>query len=109
MVLWSLSKTSSNVNGFATADYFAVHILAADQEATSNRFAKSSADKFAGIPLERGHGQVPLLDGCSARFECRMRHQYDGGDHVIVVGEVINFDNFNRPPLPSMAGATGCC
>ncbi len=107
MVLWSLSKASSNLKGFASADYFAVHILAADQEATSNRFAKSSVDKFAGIPLERGHGEVPLLDGCSARFECRMRHQYDGGDHVIVVGEVINFDNFNRPPLAFHGGNYG--
>jgi len=73
----------------------------------SNRFAKGSADKFAGIPLERGHGEVPLLDGCSARFECRMRHQYEGGDHVIVVGEVINFDNFNRPPLAFHGGNYG--
>jgi 3-hydroxy-9,10-secoandrosta-1,3,5(10)-triene-9,17-dione monooxygenase reductase component len=107
MVLWSLSKASSNLKGFASADYFAVHILAADQEVISNRFAKGSADKFAGIPLERGHGEVPLLDGCSARFECRMRHQYEGGDHVIVVGEVINFDNFNRPPLAFHGGNYG--
>ena len=107
MVLWSLSKTSSNMKGFASAEYFAVHILAADQEATSNRFAKSSADKFAGVPMERGHGEIPLLDGCSARFECRMRHQYEGGDHVIVVGEVINFDNFNRPPLAFHGGSYG--
>ena len=107
MVLWSLSKTSLNLKGFASAEYFAVHILAADQEATSNRFAKSSPDKFAGVSIERGHGEVPLLDGCSARFECRMRHQYEGGDHVIVVGEVINFDNFNRPPLAFHGGTYG--
>ena len=107
MVLWSLSKTSSNLKGFAGSGHFAVHILAADQEATSNRFAKSSPDKFAGIPIERGQGEVPLLDGCSARFECRTRHLYEGGDHVIVVGEVINFDNFNRPPLAFHGGNYG--
>ena len=107
MVLWSLSKTSGNLKGFASAGHFAVHVLAADQEATSNRFAKSGADKFAGIAVERGHGEVPLLEGCSARFECRTRHLYEGGDHVIVVGEVINFDNFNRPPLAFHGGNYG--
>jgi 3-hydroxy-9,10-secoandrosta-1,3,5(10)-triene-9,17-dione monooxygenase reductase component len=107
MVLWSLSKTSGNLKGFASAGHFAVHILAADQEATSNRFAKGGADKFAGMAVERGHGEVPLLDGCSARFECRMKHLYEGGDHVIVVGEVISFDHFNRPPLAFHGGNYG--
>ena len=62
MVLWSLSKASSNLKGFASADYFAVHILAADQEVISNRFAKGSADKFAGIPLERGHAKEQRIE-----------------------------------------------
>ena len=48
MVLWSLSKTSGNLQGFASAGHFAVHVLAADQEATSNRFAKSGAGQVRG-------------------------------------------------------------
>jgi len=107
MVLWSLGKNSSSIAAFTGTDYFAVHILAADQEAVSNRFAKSGTDKFAGATLGRGHGEVPLLDGCSARFECRVAYQYDGGDHVIFVGEVLNFDNFARPPLIFHGGNYG--
>lgn len=107
MVLWSLGKTSSSIAAFTGTQHFAVHILAADQEAVSNRFAKSGADKFAGAKLSRGHGEVPLLDGCSARFECRVAYQYDGGDHVIFVGEVLNFDTFARPPLIFHGGNYG--
>lgn len=107
MVLWSLGKSSSSLNAFTGADHFAVHILAADQEVVSNQFAKSGVDKFAGVKVQRGHGDVPLLDGCSARFECRIAYQYDGGDHVIFVGEVLNFDNFNRPPLIFHGGNYG--
>lgn len=107
MVLWSLGKSSSSIEAFRGTDHFAVHILAADQETVSNRFAKSGADKFAGTAVERGHGDVPLLGGCSARFECRVAYQYDGGDHVIFVGEVLNFDNFARPPLIFHGGNYG--
>jgi 3-hydroxy-9,10-secoandrosta-1,3,5(10)-triene-9,17-dione monooxygenase reductase component len=107
MVLWSLGKKSTSLPVFAAAEHFAVHILAADQESMSNRFAKSGTDKFAGCALARGHGGVPLLDGCSARFECRVVHRYEGGDHVIFVGEVLNFDSFNRPPLAFHGGNYG--
>jgi 3-hydroxy-9,10-secoandrosta-1,3,5(10)-triene-9,17-dione monooxygenase reductase component len=76
-----------------------VHILAADQEALSNGFAKRGADKFAGAEIERGEADVPLLTGCSARFQCRTAYQYEGGDHIIFVGEVIAFDHEDRAPL----------
>jgi 3-hydroxy-9,10-secoandrosta-1,3,5(10)-triene-9,17-dione monooxygenase reductase component len=107
MVLWSLGKKSSSLPVFAATAHFAVHILAADQEGISNRFAKSGADKFASCTPARGHGGVPLLDGCSARFECRVVHRYEGGDHVIFVGEVMNFDSFEQPPLVFHGGNYG--
>lgn len=99
MVLWSLARTSQSMAAFQGAAHFAVHILAADQEALSNGFAKRGADKFAGARIERGEGDVPLLTGCTARFQCRTAYQYEGGDHIIFVGEVIAFDHEDRPPL----------
>jgi 3-hydroxy-9,10-secoandrosta-1,3,5(10)-triene-9,17-dione monooxygenase reductase component len=107
MVLWSLGKKSTSLVVFSRASHFAVHVLASDQEDISNRFAKSGTDKFAGCTVERGHGNVPLLDGCSAIFECRVAHQYEGGDHIIFVGEVLNFDSVSRPPLVFHAGQYG--
>src|SRR5271154_4023877 len=49
MVLWSLSRSSRSLAAFECADYWVVHILAADQEALSNRFAKSGGEKFSGL------------------------------------------------------------
>ncbi|MGV3480850.1 MAG: flavin reductase [Sphingobium sp.] len=99
MILWSLARGSQSMTTFRDARHFAVHILAADQEALSNRFAKSGADKFAHVALERGSEGVALLTGCSARFECRTAYQYEGGDHIIFVGEVIGFERHDRAPL----------
>ena len=107
MVLWNLAKTSGNIDAFRKARYFAVHVLAADQDGLSVRFATRGIDKFAGIPCARGSEHIPLLDGCSARFECRTAFQYEGGDHVIFVGEVENLTHTERPPLVFHGGRYG--
>jgi 3-hydroxy-9,10-secoandrosta-1,3,5(10)-triene-9,17-dione monooxygenase reductase component len=103
-VLWSLAKTAHSLPVFMSRDYFAVHVLSNRQEALSNRFAKRGADKFDGLQLGRGAGGVPLLDGCCARFECRTAYRYEGGDHVIFVGEVLKFDHYGLPPLVYQSG-----
>jgi 3-hydroxy-9,10-secoandrosta-1,3,5(10)-triene-9,17-dione monooxygenase reductase component len=104
LVLWSLSHSASSAPAFINSSHFAVHVLAADQTSLSNQFAKSGGDKFAGLPLTRGAGDVPLLQDCSARFECRAVHQYEGGDHVILVGEVLSFEHRVTPPLVFHSG-----
>jgi 3-hydroxy-9,10-secoandrosta-1,3,5(10)-triene-9,17-dione monooxygenase reductase component len=104
LVLWSLARSSASLAAFVQAEYFAVHILGARQEALSNLFARKGADKFAGIELDRGQGGVPLLDGCAARFECRTAYRHEGGDHEIFVGEVLKFEHFDRPPLVFQKG-----
>lgn len=107
MVLWSLSKNSTNLAAFEAADHFAIHVLAVDQDGLSARFARSGIDKFDGLELGRGQGGVPLIDGCAARFECRTAFKYEGGDHVIFVGEVTGFDHYDRPPLVFHGGRYG--
>ena len=99
MVLWSLAKSARSLPTFLAASHFAVHVLAADQEELSLRFATRGSEKFAGLDIERGASQVPLLRGCSARFQCRTAFRHEGGDHVIFVGAVEAFDQSDRPPL----------
>ncbi|WOE74584.1 enoyl-CoA hydratase-related protein [Alterisphingorhabdus coralli] len=97
LVLWSLAKTSRCMPVFETAEEFAVHILASDQDDLSNRFASRTEDKFAGLNV--GETGLPLLEGCTARFRCKTRHAYEGGDHIIFVGEVVGFEHDDKPPL----------
>lgn len=99
MVLWSLRKASTSLSAFTESGAFTVHVLAAHQQALSDRFARTSADKFAGLEIKRGFGGAPLLDDCAARLQCRLAFQYDGGDHVILVGEIVEFEHSDHPPL----------
>lgn len=104
MVLWSLSKRALSLPAFLEGSHFAVHVLSAAQDGLSHRFASVGADKFRGLEVQRGVGGVPLLEGCSARFQCRTAFRYEGGDHMILVGEVESFDASDRPPLVFQGG-----
>ena len=104
MVLWSLARKSLSLPAFLESGYFAVHVLAAAQEDLSVTFATRGADKFAGLNVTRGAGGIPLIPGCSALFQCKTAFNYEGGDHVIFVGEVQEFEHFNQPPLVFHSG-----
>lgn len=104
LILWSLAKTAASVPIFNNAEYWNVHILSVDQEPLSNLFASRGADKFAKIDLDEGITDAPLIPGGTARLQCRNAFQYDGGDHIIFVGEVLAFDTTSNPPLAFIGG-----
>jgi 3-hydroxy-9,10-secoandrosta-1,3,5(10)-triene-9,17-dione monooxygenase reductase component len=107
LVLWSLALNSQNLIAFREAPTWVVHVLGAGQEELSARFASRGADKFAGLDFEDGPGGAPLLDGCAARFVCQSTFEYEGGDHAIFVGRVIDLELAPSAPLIFHAGRYG--
>lgn len=101
LVLWSIGVKAFSYPAFAKAKHFAVHVLAADQQALSDRFARPSTEKFDGVLFEHGLGEVPLFPGCAAVFECSTERCVEGGDHVIMIGRVERF-SVNESALPLM-------
>lgn len=99
MVLWSLGKDSRSRGAFEQSGHFAIHVLAATQDALSDRFARRGADKFADMDWARGRLGSPVFTEHAALFECATRHLYDGGDHIIMVGEVVDFEARDEAPL----------
>ena len=99
LVLWSLAKSSFSRAAFAESGHFAVHVLAASQEELSNRFAMKGEDKFKGVDWYEGELGSPVFKEHAALFQCRTRHQYEGGDHIIMVGEVVDFEAREEAPL----------
>jgi len=99
LVLWSLAKNAFSLTSFQNAEYYNIHILSVDQEDMSNRFARPGTDKFDTIDFYQGRGDTPVLMDCAALLECRTRHQYDGGDHIIFVGEVLSHMHSAKKPL----------
>ena len=105
LILWSIDKRSTSHAVFETASHFAVNVLAADQIDLSNNFARPKEDRFAEVEYQAGEGGAPILADCSARFECEKFQQVDGGDHWIMIGKVVAFDDCGRSPLLYHQGA----
>lgn len=107
LVLWSLVLYSSSLSVFQNASHFAVNVLGVSQQALSNKFAKSSDDKFVGVDWTPGVGNAPLLRDSVANFQCRAVNRYYGGDHVIFLGAVEAYAYNRDEPLLFARGGYG--
>ena len=83
-----LDNKSDTLGPLKESKVFAINVLAADQQALSNAFAKKNPDKFADVPFETGATGAPLLPGRLLGIECTLTAVYPEGDHHIVVGKV---------------------
>src|SRR6478752_10264312 len=73
---------------------FGVNVLAKDQAEVARRFAGmvpglAVADRFDGENWTTADTGVPLLDSALGWLDCKVVHEYPGGDHTIFVGEVV--------------------
>jgi flavin reductase (DIM6/NTAB) family NADH-FMN oxidoreductase RutF len=104
LVLWSVAKATPSFAAFVAADAFAVHFLGADQRDLAMRFASRIDDKFAGLDHRPGVTGAPVLAGVEPLLECRVWARHDGGDHMILVGEVVHIRSRAHQPLLFHAG-----
>lgn len=100
LVQFSVGKQAFGLEAYRQAKGFAVNVLARDQEALSNRFARPSVDKWNGVRYTPGYEGAPLLEGTVAQLECAPWAVYEGGDHLIFVCRMVRFsDHASKPPL----------
>jgi len=99
LILWSIDNSARSLPAYEQAEHFVVNVLAADQVGLSNHFARQQEDKFADLDFDLNAYAVPALRGCSAYFHCKTRYMYEGGDHTIIVGEVLQFEASDRDGL----------
>jgi 3-hydroxy-9,10-secoandrosta-1,3,5(10)-triene-9,17-dione monooxygenase reductase component len=89
LVVFMVGRTSRTWPLIARAGVFCVNVLGADQGELCRGFAKSGADKFAGVPYDAAPiSGSPRLAGTSAWIDCTIHAVHTGGDHLIVVGRV---------------------
>jgi flavin reductase (DIM6/NTAB) family NADH-FMN oxidoreductase RutF len=99
LILWSQSLSAPSHPVFREAERFVVNILADDQVAISNQFARGKDDKFAGCATDPGIGGVPLIRGSAAWLECKRMECFRGGDHMVFLGQVERIERTGRQPL----------
>lgn len=104
LILVCVGHAASIAPSLADATHFAVHLLAAEQAPLARRFAEKDVDRFAGLTVRRGTADLPLLDGALATLQCRIQARHPGGDHEIIVGEVLAAASRDGEPLVYFRG-----
>lgn len=99
-VLFCLSKKSMKTPAFVEAGFFAINILKAHQSHLSDGFAKRGPlDMQAFENHEHPETGCLLLSQALGHVVCEKKQMFEGGDHYIILGEVIDLmaDPSDRP------------
>ena len=111
LVTFAPARSSTTWPLIRATGAFCVNVLAADHQELSVGFARpgsAGVDKFAGVPWRPGPSGAPVLDGVSAWIDCDLWNEYDGGDHTIAVGRVLDLGaDPERLPLLYYRGRYG--
>jgi flavin reductase (DIM6/NTAB) family NADH-FMN oxidoreductase RutF len=89
LILICLGHAVTIIDIFRESQFFGISVLAENQREISERFARKGADRFNGLPWERGRTGVPLLRGVLASIECAVEQRVTAGDHDIFVAEMV--------------------
>jgi flavin reductase (DIM6/NTAB) family NADH-FMN oxidoreductase RutF len=101
LLLVCLHKMAASAPALTAAPFFAINVLQTGQQPASIRFAAQGEDRFGTTPWACGEAGAPILQESLCVFECERFAVYDGGDHHILVGQVVkaSFDASADPLL----------
>ena len=105
LVLVCLAKEASSCSTFSSSGKFCVNILAEDQQDICSLFAAPVRDRFEQIEWRSGVTGSPIIENVISWFECENHNVVDAGDHIILIGRVIEHDFNSHSPLVYCAGS----
>jgi flavin reductase (DIM6/NTAB) family NADH-FMN oxidoreductase RutF len=88
LISFSVMKTSTTYPRIRETGKFAVNVLSNHQHTVSNQFARTGADKWAGIPWTATRAGNPVIEDTLIWLDCDIWAEHDAGDHLIVLGRV---------------------
>ena len=92
LMLVAINRRASMCNIIQQAGEFAINILNERQEELSHYFGGAKiGPPPASLRFEPNPDSVPYIRGTLAAIQCRIEQVVDGGDHVIVLGRVVDF------------------
>ena len=105
LVLVCLDRAAASHACIVDGGAFAISILSGDDEEIARRFSRGSRrDRFDGLETRQEVTGSPILERSLAWLDCRVAEIHDGGDHSIVVGEVLACEARGGEPLVFFRG-----
>ena len=101
LLLVCVKKKATSAPALMAASHFAINVLQTGQQPASITFSTRVEDRFGSMPWSCGEAGAPILEDSLCVFECERYAAYDGGDHQILVGQVVkaSFDASLDPLL----------
>ena len=99
ILLICIGKSAFSKSVFSECEHFGVNILRSTQQDVSALFASKSAEKFDKANYEKSLHGTPVIKETLANFICRRQKSVDAGDHLVIFGEVIDFQSDDGSPL----------
>ena len=95
LIMVAVNRFGHTHHAIQRAGGFGLSVLSADQQTIARHFASrrrpAGTAQFAHIPHRTSPTTgCPLLNGAVARFDCLTEQLTPAGDHVLLIGDVIN-------------------
>jgi 3-hydroxy-9,10-secoandrosta-1,3,5(10)-triene-9,17-dione monooxygenase reductase component len=108
LVVFCAAHSSSTWPHIQQAGAWCVNVLSEDQEDLCRLFATKDVDRFAQVGWRKAPSGSPILEGVLAHIDCRTDAEYEAGDHVLVVGRVLELEvHHEGGPLTFFRGGYG--
>ncbi len=99
LVTVALDRRSALLARILAAGRLGVNVLGSGDDEIALRFARAAgADRFAGVPWTLAQ-RLPRLDCAAAWAACELRQAVDGGDHLLLIGQVVHAESRQAAPL----------
>jgi flavin reductase (DIM6/NTAB) family NADH-FMN oxidoreductase RutF len=104
LVLWSIQNSSDHLQIYTECPHFGISILTAEQAALSAHYAQRGGHSTLEEHFVEGPSGEPQLIGAHVHFTCATHAVYPGGDHQIILGEVLDMTMQDALPLVFYGG-----
>ncbi len=104
LVLWSIQSSSDHLGVYTDCEHFGISVLTANQATLSGHYAERGGHNALPEHFVAGSAGEPKLIDSLAHFCCATHAVHPGGDHQIIVGEVLGFESMEADPLVFYSG-----
>ncbi len=105
LILVCVAKAAAGYSVFSQTARFAINVLAESQQDISANFAAKDIERFTTVKWDAGKNGSPLIDGVVAWFECEKHETIDAGDHIVLIGRVVDYQYTTKTPIGYCRGA----
>ena len=107
-ILFAADSHHYSVDFLKSTKNFAVNVLREGQQRFAGHFARQSMmheDKLKAMPHREATTGAAILSDSLAYFDCEVLELHEVGDHILVIGDVVDAGVLNEgQPLTTAAG-----